>query len=98
MKQNFKNPRQCFVTSPLFIFFNVCRVIAAKVWLGTAFLVKSKMSFLKSLFSMINNTNTPCFCFYFNSHVMNVFLYAMLTIKTNNFMRRSRCVNTFYNK
>lgn len=49
---------------------------------------------------MINNTNTPFFLYLsdLNSHFMNVFVFAMLTIKTKKIMHRSRYVNTFYNE
>lgn len=99
MKQNFKNLRHCFVTTPIFIFVNGCQNIAAKIWLGKVFLIKSETSLSKALFSMINNTNTPfLYLSDLNSHFINVFLFAMLTIKTKKNMHRSRYVNKFYNK
>ena len=78
MKQKFKNLRHCFVTTPIFIFVNGCQNIAAKIWLGKVFLIKSETSLSKSLFSMINNTDTPFFCIYL---ILIVILWMFLYLQ-----------------
>ena len=59
-----------------------------KVWLRRSFGIKNGMSYSKLLFGMINNKNTPLFCF--NSfpvnsktHVSNIFIIAVIYLLKN---------------